>query len=102
MIYLIIITLAIILADITYFIVVNSKTKEQIVSINTKSDQMFEICKNEISLLQNRLNEVQNLARSTKQEIEVVKQIQLVNSKRIEALENQIAQLRSGTNSRFY
>ena len=102
MIYLIIITLAIILADITYFIVLNSKTKEQIVSTNTKSDQMFEICKNEISLLQNRLNEVQSLARSTKQEIEVVKQIQLVNSKRIEALENQIAQLRTGTNSRFY
>jgi peptidoglycan hydrolase CwlO-like protein len=102
MIYLIIITVVILLVDITYFIVINSKTKEQIVSINTKSDQMFEICKNEISLLQNRLNEVQSLARSTKQEIEVVKQIQLVNSKRIEALENQIAQLRTGTNSRFY
>jgi peptidoglycan hydrolase CwlO-like protein len=95
MIYLIIITLAIILADITYFIVLNSKTKEQIVSTNTKLDQMFEICKNEISLLQNRLNEVQNLARSTKQEMNSI-------SKRIEALENQVNQLRSGTNSRFY
>jgi peptidoglycan hydrolase CwlO-like protein len=95
MIYLIIITLAIILADITYFIVLNSKTKEQIVSTNTKLDQMFEICKNEISLLQNRLNEVQNLARSTKQEMNSI-------SKRIEALENQINQLRTGTNSRFY
>jgi peptidoglycan hydrolase CwlO-like protein len=95
MIYLIIITLAIILADITYFIVLNSKTKEQIVSTNTKLDQMFEICKNEISLLQNRLNEVQNLARSTKQEMNSI-------SKRIETLENQVNQLRSGTNSRFY
>ena len=95
MIYLIIITVVILLVDITYFIVVNSKTKEQIVSINTKSDQMFEICKNEISLLQNRLNEVQNLARSTKQEMNSI-------SKRIEALENQVNQLRSGTNSRFY
>jgi peptidoglycan hydrolase CwlO-like protein len=95
MIYLIIITLAIILADITYFIVLNSKTKEQIVSTNTKLDQMFEICKNEISLLQNRLDEVQNLARSTKQEMNSI-------SKRIEALENQVNQLRSGTNSRFY
>ena len=95
MIYLIIITLAIILADITYFIVLNSKTKEQIVSTNTKLDQMFEICKNEISLLQNRLNEVQNLARNTKQEMNSI-------SKRIEALENQVNQLRSGTNSRFY
>jgi peptidoglycan hydrolase CwlO-like protein len=95
MIYLIIITLAIILADITYFIVLNSKTKAQIVSTNTKLDQMFEICKNEISLLQNRLNEVQNLARSTKQEMNSI-------SKRIEALENQVNQLRSGTNSRFY
>ena len=95
MIYLIIITLAIILADITYFIVLNSKTKEQIVSTNTKLDQMFEICKNEISLLQNKLNEVQNLARSTKQEMNSI-------SKRIEALENQVNQLRSGTNSRFY
>jgi peptidoglycan hydrolase CwlO-like protein len=95
MIYLIIITLAIILADITYFIVLNSKTKEQITSTNTKLDQMFEICKNEISLLQNKLNEVQNLTRSTKQEMNSI-------SKRIEALENQIAQLRTGTNSRFY
>ena len=95
MIYLIIITLAIILADITYFIVVNSKTKEQIVSTNTKLDQMFNLLRDDVVKINLQVKDL-------KQEIEVVKQIQLVNSKRIETLENQVNQLRSGTNSRFY
>jgi DNA repair exonuclease SbcCD ATPase subunit len=95
MIYLIIITLAIILADITYFIVLNSKTKEQIVSTNTKLDQMFDFLRDDVVKINLQVKDL-------KQEIEVVKQIQLVNSKKIEALENQVNQLRSGTNSRFY
>jgi DNA repair exonuclease SbcCD ATPase subunit len=95
MIYLIIITVVILLADITYFIVLNSKTKEQIVSTNTKLDQMFNFLRDDVVKINLQVKDL-------KQEIEVVKQIQLVNSKRIEALENQVNQLRSGTNSRFY
>ena len=95
MIYLIIITVVILLVDITYFIVVNSKTKEQIVSTNTKLDQMFNLLRDDVVKINLQVKDL-------KQEIEVVKQIQLVNSKRIETLENQVNQLRSGTNSRFY
>jgi len=95
MIYLIIITVVILLVDITYFVVVNSKTKEQIVSTNTKLDQMFNFLRDDVVKINLQVKDL-------KQEIEVVKQIQLVNSKRIEALENQVNQLRSGTNSRFY
>jgi len=95
MIYLIIITVVILLVDITYFVVVNSKTKEQIVSTNTKLDQMFNFLRDDVVKINLQVKDL-------KQEIEVVKQIQLVNSKRIETLENQVNQLRSGTNSRFY
>ena len=95
MIYLIIITLAIILGDITYFVVLNSKTKEQIVSTNTKLDQMFDFLREDIAKANIQVKEL-------KQEIEKLKRIQITNSKRIEALENQVNQLRTGTNSRFY
>jgi phage shock protein A len=56
---------------------------------------MFEFLRDDIARVTLQVKEL-------KQEIEVVKQIQLANSKRIEALENQINQLRSGSNSRFY
>jgi len=62
---------------------------------NQRLDKMFEFLRDDIARVTIQVKEI-------KQEIEAVKQIQLTNSKRIEALENQIAQLRSGTNSRFY
>jgi len=95
MIYLIIIFSVVILGSIAVFVSVNSNHKKEININNQKLDKMFEFLRDDIARITLQVKEV-------KQEIEVVKQIQLANSKRIEALENQISQLRSGTNSRFY
>ena len=95
MIYSIIIFSAVMLGSIAIFVSVNSNHKKEIHINNEKLDKMFEFLRDDIARVTLQVKEL-------KQEIEVVKQIQLANSKRIEALENQINQLRSGTNSRFY
>ena len=95
MIYSVIIFSVVILGSIAIFVAVNSNHKKEIHINNEKLDKMFEFLRDDIARVTLQVKEL-------KQEIEVVKQIQLANSKRIEALENQINQLRSGTNSRFY
>jgi Holliday junction resolvase len=95
MIYSIIIFSIVILGSIAIFVSVNSNHQKEININNQRLDKMFEFLRDDIARVTIQVKEI-------KQEIEAVKQIQLANSKRIEALENQIAQLRSGTNSRFY
>jgi predicted nuclease with TOPRIM domain len=95
MIYSIIIFSVVILGSIAIFVSVNSNHQKEININNQRLDKMFEFLRDDIARVTIQVKEI-------KQEIEAVKQIQLTNSKRIEALENQIAQLRSGTNSRFY
>jgi len=95
MIYLIIIFSLIMLGSIAIFVSVNSNHQKEININNQRLDKMFEFLRDDIAKVNIQVKEL-------KQEIEAIKQIQLTNSKRIEALENQIAQLRSGTNSRFY
>jgi predicted nuclease with TOPRIM domain len=95
MIYSIIIFSIVILGSIAIFVSVNSNHQKEININNQRLDKMFEFLRDDIARVTIQVKEI-------KQEIEAVKQIQLTNSKRIEALENQIAQLRSGTNSRFY
>ena len=95
MIYSIIIFSVVMLGSIAIFVSVNSNNKKEIHINNEKLDKMFEFLRDDIARVTLQVKEL-------KQEIEVVKQIQLANSKRIEALENQINQLRSGSNSRFY
>jgi predicted nuclease with TOPRIM domain len=95
MIYLIIISSLVLLGSIAIFVSVNSNHKKEININNQRLDKMFEFLRDDIAKVNIQVKEL-------KQEIEAIKQIQLTNSKRIEALENQIAQLRSGTNSRFY
>jgi uncharacterized membrane protein len=95
MIYSIIIFSVVILGSIAIFVSVNSNHKKEININNQRLDKMFEFLRDDIAKVNIQVKEL-------KQEIEAIKQIQLTNSKRIEALENQIAQLRSGTNSRFY
>ena len=56
---------------------------------------MFEFLRDDIARVTLQVKEI-------KQEIETIKQMQFTNRKKIETLENQVAQLRSGTNSRFY
>jgi predicted nuclease with TOPRIM domain len=95
MIYSIIIFSVVILGSIAIFVSVNSNHQKEININNQRLDKMFEFLRDDIARITLQVKEL-------KQEIEVVKQIQLANSKRIEALENQINQLRSGSNSRFY
>jgi uncharacterized membrane protein len=95
MIYSIIIFSVVILGSIAIFVSVNSNHQKEININNQRLDKMFEFLRDDIAKVNIQVKEL-------KQEIEAIKQIQLTNSKRIEALENQIAQLRSGTNSRFY
>jgi predicted nuclease with TOPRIM domain len=83
------------LGSIAIFVSVNSNHQKEININNQRLDKMFEFLRDDIAKVNIQVKEL-------KQEIEAIKQIQLTNSKRIEALENQIAQLRSGTNSRFY
>jgi hypothetical protein len=95
MIYSIIIFSVVILGSIAIFVSVNSNHQKEININNQRLDKMFEFLRDDIAKVNIQVKEL-------KQEIEAVQQIQLANSKRIEALEKQIAQLRSGTNSRFY
>jgi peptidoglycan hydrolase CwlO-like protein len=95
MIYSIIIFSVVILGSIAIFVSVNSNHQKEININNQRLDKMFEFLRDDIAKVNLQVKEL-------KQEIEAVQQMQLTNSKRIEALENQIAQLRSGTNSRFY
>ena len=95
MIYSIIIFSVVILGSIAIFVSVNSNHQKEININNQRLDKMFEFLRDDIAKVNLQVKEL-------KQEIEAVQQMQLANSKRIEALENQIAQLRSGTNSRFY
>jgi Holliday junction resolvase len=95
MIYSIIIFSVVILGSIAIFVSVNSNHKKEIHINNEKLDKMFEFLRDDIARVTIQVKEI-------KQEIEIVKQMQFTNRKKIEALENQVAQLRSGTNSRFY
>jgi len=95
MIYLIIIFSLIMLGSIAIFVSVSSTHKKEIHINNEKLDKMFEFLRDDIARVTIQVKEI-------KQEIEIVKQMQFTNRKKIEALENQVAQLRSGTNSRFY
>ena len=95
MIYSIIIFSVVILGSIAIFVAVNSNHQKEININNQRLDKMFEFLRDDIARITLQVKEL-------KQEIEVVEQMQLANSKRIEALENQINQLRSGSNSRFY
>jgi predicted nuclease with TOPRIM domain len=93
--YLIIISSVVILGSIAIFVAVNSNHQKEININNQRLDKMFEFLRDDIARVTLQVKEL-------KQEIEAVEQMQLANSKRIEALENQINQLRSGSNSRFY
>ena len=95
MIYSIIIFSVVILGSIAIFVAVNSNHQKEININNQRLDKMFEFLRDDIARITIQVKEL-------KQEIEAVEQMQLANSKRIEALENQINQLRSGSNSRFY
>jgi predicted nuclease with TOPRIM domain len=95
MIYSVIIFSVVILGSIAIFVAVNSNHQKEININNQRLDKMFEFLRDDIARVTLQVKEL-------KQEIEAVEQIQLANSKRIEALENQINQLRSGSNSRFY
>ena len=95
MIYLIIISSLVLLGSIAVFVSVNSNHDKEIHINNQRLDKMFEFLRDDIAKVNIQIKDL-------KQEIEAVQQMQLANSKRIEALENQINQLRSGTNSRFY
>jgi peptidoglycan hydrolase CwlO-like protein len=95
MIYLIIISSLVLLGSIAVFVSVNSNHSKEININNQRLDKMFEFLRDDIAKVNIQVKEL-------KQEIEAVQQMQLANSKRIEALENQIAQLRTGANSRFY
>ena len=95
MIYSIIIFSVVILGSIAIFVAVNSNHQKEININNQRLDKMFEFLRDDIAKVNIQIKEL-------KQEIEAVEQMQLANSKRIEALENQINQLRSGSNSRFY
>jgi predicted nuclease with TOPRIM domain len=95
MIYSIIIFSVVILGSIAIFVAVNSNHQKEINISNQRLDKMFEFLRDDIARITTQVKEL-------KQEIEAVEQMQLANSKRIEALENQINQLRSGSNSRFY
>ena len=95
MIYSIIISSLVLLGSIAVFVSVNSNHQKEININNQRLDKMFEFLRDDIAKVNIQIKDL-------KQEIEAVQQMQLANSKRIEALENQIAQLRTGTNSRFY
>lgn len=95
MMYLIIISSVVLLGSIAIFVAVNSNHQKEININNQRLDKMFEFLRDDIAKVNIQIKEL-------KQKIEVVQQMQLTNSKRIEALENQINQLRTGTNSRFY
>lgn len=95
MIYSVIIFSVVILGSIAIFVAVNSNHQKEININNQRLDKMFEFLRDDIARVTLQVKEL-------KQEIEAVEQMQLANSKRIEALENQINQLRSGSNSRFY
>jgi peptidoglycan hydrolase CwlO-like protein len=95
MIYSVIIFSIVILGSIAIFVAVNSNHQKEININNQRLDKMFEFLRDDIARVTLQVKEL-------KQEIKAVEQMQLANSKRIEALENQINQLRSGSNSRFY
>ena len=95
MIYSIIIFSVVMLGSIAIFVSVNSNHKKEIHINNEKLDKMFEFLRDDIARVTLQVKEL-------KQEIETIKQMQFTNRKKIETLENQVAQLRSGTNSRFY
>lgn len=95
MIYSIIIFSVVMLGSIAIFVSVNSNHKKEIHINNEKLDKMFEFLRDDIARVTLQVKEI-------KQEIETIKQMQFTNRKKIETLENQVAQLRSGTNSRFY
>jgi peptidoglycan hydrolase CwlO-like protein len=95
MVYSIIISSLVLLGSVAIFVSVNSNHDKEIHINNQRLDKMFEFLRDDIAKVNIQIKDL-------KQEIEAVQQMQLANSKRIEALENQIAQLRTGTNSRFY
>ncbi len=80
---------------ITVFVGVNSSHKKEIHINNEKLDKMFEFLRDDIAKVNTRLKNIS-------QEIEALQHIQVANSKRIERLENEVNQLRTGSNSRFY
>ena len=77
------------------FVSVNSNHEKEIHVSNEKLDKMFEFLRDDIAKLNIKLKDI-------KQEIETLQQIQVANNKRIEKLENEVNQLRTGSNSRFY
>jgi uncharacterized protein YlxW (UPF0749 family) len=95
MIYLIIISI-VTLVGITAIFVSNNSSHEKDININNeKLDKMFEFLRDDIVVLNVQVKELEK-------EIDAIKQIQFTNGKRIETLENQLNQLRTGSNSRFY
>lgn len=95
MIYLIIISIVTLVGITAIFVSTNSSHEKDINITTQKLDKMFEFLRDDIVALNVQVKELEK-------EIDIIKQIQFTNSKRIEVLENQINQLRSGTNSRFY
>jgi predicted nuclease with TOPRIM domain len=80
---------------IAVFVGVNSNHNKEIHVNNERLDKMFEFLRDDIAKVNTRLKNIN-------QEIEALQHIQVANSKRIEKLENEINQLRTGSNSRFY
>jgi len=80
---------------IAVFVGVNSSHNKEIHINNEKLDKMFEFLRDDIAKVNTRLKNIS-------QEIEALQHIQVANIKRIEKLENEINQLRTGSNSRFY
>ena len=80
---------------IAVFVGVSSNHNKQIHINNERLDKMFEFLRLDLVALQKKLKDVE-------EQINTTQQIQQSLSKRIEKLENETNQLRTGSNSRFY
>lgn len=80
---------------IAVFVGVNSNHNKEIHVNNERLDKMFEFLRDDIAKINIKIKNLQ-------EQINTTQQIQQALSKRIEKLENETNQLRTGSNSRFY
>ena len=84
-----------IIGSVVVFVTTNSNHEKEIHINNEKLDKMFEFLRSDVVALQKKLKNIE-------EQINTIQQVQQALSKRIEKLENETSQLRTGSNSRFY